>query len=255
MRRFTFMLLIALVHPVGAALAAEQAGLGGYRATLTPDNRVKYTLDAPDFTFTRITATNSTETEITIAGSNEAPVVIRFGGGNDISVERSGQVVSIRHGDGTDKLEAVAALLNGRAVSAFRRLVGSYERELMNDTAILSAKTSPFAYSLLLTAAFVSQLAGDPNAVERTRDLIRRRISAKLRAAAWRTTDCVTDYEQSLMANDTRNTQCLESADNMESFWDRAGARLLCSAEFLAGALSAETQFVSCSGLSPLKIQ
>ncbi len=183
MRRFTFMLLIALVHPVGAALAAEQAGLGGYRATLTPDNRVKYTLDAPDFTFTRITATNSTETEITIAGSNEAPVVIRFGGGNDISVERSGQVVSIRHGDGTDKLEAVAALLNGRAVSAFRRLVGSYERELMNDTAILSAKTSPFAY------------------------------------------------------------------------WDRAGARLLCSAEFLAGALSAETQFVSCSGLSPLKIQ
>jgi hypothetical protein len=254
MRRFTFMLLIALAYPVGAALAAEQAGLGGYKATLTPDNRVKYTLDAPDFTFTRITATDSTETEITIAGSNEAPVVIRFGGGNDLTVERSGQVVSIRHGDLSDRPEAIAALLNGRAVSAFRRLVGSYERELMNDTATLNAKASPFAYSLLLTASFVSQLAGDPNAIERTRDLIRRRIAAKLRAAAWRT-DCVTEYEQALMANDTRNTQCVESADNLDSFWDRAGARLLCAAEFLAGALSAETQFVSCSGLSPLKIQ
>ena len=185
---------------------------------------------------------------------NEAPVVIRFGGGDDISVERSGQLVSIRHGDGSDKLDAIAALLNGRAVSAFRRLVGSYERELMNDPATLNEKTSPFAYSLLLTAAFVGQLAGDPNAVERTRDLIRRRIAAKLRAASWRT-DCVTNYEQSLLANDSRNTQCMESADNLDSFFQRAAERLLCSAEFLAGALSAETQFVSCSGLSPLKIQ
>jgi len=248
------MLVFALVLPVGTAVAAQQSGLGGYKATVTPDNRLKYTLEGADFTFTRITAANSTETEITIAGSNEAPVVIRFGGQSEISVERGGQVVTLRRDDANEKLESIAALLNGRAVSAFRRVVGSYERELMNDTATLSAKTFPFAYSLLLTAAFVSQLAGDPNAVERTRDVIRRRISAKLRAAAWRT-DCVTEYEQDLMANDTRNTQCVESADNLDSFWDRAGARLLCAAEFLAGALSAETQFVSCSGLSPLKIQ
>ena len=45
--RFTFMLLMALVYPAEAAVAAEQAGLGGYKATLTPDNHVKYTLDAP----------------------------------------------------------------------------------------------------------------------------------------------------------------------------------------------------------------
>jgi hypothetical protein len=30
---------------------------------------------------------------------------------------------------------------------------------------------------------------------------------------------------------------------------------LLCASEFLAGALSAEAQFVACSGLAPLKIQ
>jgi hypothetical protein len=255
MQRCTLMVVLALVFRAGAAVAVEQSGIGGYTAAVTADNRLKYTLAAADFTFTRISAANSTETEIAIAGPNEAPVVIRFGGPGGLSVERGGQMVMLRHGETDDKLEAIAALLNGRGVTAFRALVGSYERDLMNDAATLGAKTSPFAYSLLLTAAFVSELAGDPNAMARTRELIRRRIAAGLRAAAWRKVDCVTDYERALLANDTRNTQCMESADNLESFWDRAGARLLCSAEFLAGALSAETQFISCSGLSPLKIQ
>ncbi len=254
MRRFTRVLLFVLTLPAGTAVAAEQAAPGGYRVIVTPDNRLKYTLQAADFTLTRITAA-STETEITIDGSNEAPVVIRFGGGNDVTIERSGQFVAIGHGDASGALAEATGLLNGRAVSAFRHLVGSYERELMDDKAALSANASPFAYSLLLTGAFVSQLAGDPNAVERTRDLIRRRIKAKLRAAAWQQQDCVTDYERALLANDTRNTQCLESANNLDSFWARSGARLLCASEFLAGALSAETQFIACSGLSPLKIQ
>ena len=254
MRRFTRVLLFVLTLPAGTAVAAEQTAPGGYRVIVTPDNRLKYTFQAADFTLTRITAA-STETEITIDGPNEAPVVIRFGGGNDVTVERSGQFVSIGHGNASEALAEAAGLLNGRAVSAFRHLVGSYERELMDDKATLSAKASPFAYSLLLTGAFVSQLAGDPTAVERTRDLIRRRIRAKLRAAAWQQQDCVTDYERALLANDTRNSQCLESADNLDSFWARSGARLLCASEFLAGALSAETQFIACSGLSPLKIQ
>ena len=255
MRRFTRVLLFVLTLPAGTAVAAEQAAPGGYRVIVTPDNRLKYTLQAADFMLTRITAASGAETEITIDGPSEAPVVIRFGGGNDVTVERSGQFVSIGHGDASDALTEAARLLNGRAVSAFRHLVGSYERELMDDKVALSANASPFAYSLLLTGAFVSQLAGDPNAVERTRDLIRRRIRAKLHAAAWQQQDCVTDYERALLANDTRNTQCLESADSLDSFWARSGARLLCASEFIAGALSAETQFIACSGLSPLKIQ
>jgi hypothetical protein len=100
----------------------------------------------------------------------------------------------------------------------------------------------------------VGQLAGDPNAVDRTRDLIRRRIAAKLRAASW-LADCVTEYERDLLANDTRYTQCQDAAENQDSWYERAAQRTLCAAEFLAGALSAETQFIACSGLSPLKIQ
>jgi len=252
MRTRTTIWLFALM--LFATVAAAEQGVGGYRATVTPDNRLKYTLGTADFTFTRTTDVDNGETEITLAGPNEAPVVIRFGGAEGISVERGAELVTIRPGE--DNALTAATLLTGRGVRAFRGLVGTYEREIAtNDAASVTSKAAPFAYSLLLTAAFVSELAGDPNAMARTRDLIRRRIAAKLRAAAWQQQDCVTDYERALLANDTRNTQCLESANNLDSFWDRAGARLLCSAEFLAGALSAETQFIGCSGLSPLKIQ
>jgi len=65
----------------------------------------------------------------------------------------------------------------------------------------------------------------------------------------------VTEYEQALLANDTRNTQCLEAANNLDSMFARGAERLLCASEFLLGALSAEAQFVACSGLAPLKIQ
>jgi hypothetical protein len=58
-----------------------------------------------------------------------------------------------------------------------------------------------------------------------------------------------------LVANDTRYTQCQASAEEMDAWYERAAQRTLCAAEFLAGALSAETQFIACSGLSPLKIQ
>jgi hypothetical protein len=254
MRYFITSICFALLYSTGSAAAAPQSGLGGYKATVTPDNRLKYTLESSEFTFTRLTAADTGATEITIAGSNEVPVVIRFGGQPEISVERGGQRRTIARGDTIDKVEAVAALLNGRAVTAFRRIVGSYELELMNDPAALGAKSAPFGYALLLTAAFVGQLAGDPNAVERTRDLIRRRIAAKLQAVAWRA-DCVTEYELALLANDTRYTQCQDAAESQDSWYERAAQRAMCAAEFLAGALSAETQFIACSGLAPLKIQ
>jgi len=73
--------------------------------------------------------------------------------------------------------------------------------------------------------------------------------TAKMRAVAWQQRDCVTEYERALLVNDDRNTQCMQSADNLDSVFARAAERLLCGAEFLAGAISAETQFVSCCAL------
>jgi len=125
------MMVFGLLAPVGAAVAADQSSMGGYRAVVTPDNRLKYTLESSEFNFTRITTPGTGETEITISGSIEAPVTIRFGRITGLTVERAGQVVAI--GSRDDGAEAAGALLKGRAVAGFRRMVGAFEREVLND--------------------------------------------------------------------------------------------------------------------------
>jgi len=251
MRRIVLVsvLFTALGLWSGTAIADQGlAGLSGYHVTLTPDHRLLYALATSEFTFTRVTTPQTGETEITIAGNGaESALVIRLGGPDGLTVERGGRMVIVRRDE--DSAQALRMMTGGRAVTAFRARVGAYERQLSNDPASVADVVSPFAYSALLTAAFVGELAGDPNSLARTRDLIRHRLAAKIRAAAWQQRDCVTDYERALLANDARNTQCMQSADNLDSFLARAAERLVCGAEFLAGAISAETQFVSCSAL------
>ena len=60
-------------------------------------------------------------------------------------------------------------------------------------------------------------------------------------------------YEQALLANDTRNTQCMDSANNV-AWYVRPAERLLCGAEFLSGAYGAESSYVACMGLAALKL-
>ncbi len=249
MRKFRLIgvLLITFAWSAATTSAGQSfAGLGDYKASRTTDNRLVYTLAAADFTFTRVTVPQTGESVITIAGTGaESALVIHIGGSNRLTIERGGRIVVVNPGE--DNAEAIRMMTGGRAITAFRYRVGSYERRLADDQATLSDALSPFAYSVLLSAAFVGELAGDPNALGRTRDLIRRRIAAKIRAAAWQQRDCVTDYELALIANDERQTQCLDAADGLDSFFARAAERLLCGAEFLAGAISAETQFAQCS--------
>jgi len=251
MRRLMLVgvLLIALGFVPGTAMAGQGlAGLSGYKAAVTPDHRLSYSLATSEFTFTRVTAPETGATEITIAGGRaESALVIRFGGANGLTIERGGRMVIVRRDE--DNAQALRAMTGGRAVTAFRARVGAYERQLANDPASLDDQVSPFAYSALLTAAFIGELAGDPNSLARTRDLIRRRLAAKIRGASWQQKDCVTEYERALIDNDNRNTQCMQSADNLDSFVARAAERLLCGAEFIAGAISAETQFIACSAL------
>jgi hypothetical protein len=233
----------------GTAMADQGlAALSGYKATVTPDHRLSYSLATSEFTFTRVTAPQTGETEIRIAGDGpESALIIHLGGPNRLTIERGGRMVIVSRDE--DSAQALRAMTGGRAVTAFRARLGAYERQLANDPSSVNDAVSPFAYSVLLTAAFIGELGGDPNSLARTRDLIRHRLAAKIRGAAWQQRDCVTDYERALIANDERNTQCMQSADNLDSFLARAAERLLCGAEFLAGAISAETQFVSCSAL------
>ena len=85
-----------------------------------------------------------------------------------------------------------------------------------------------------------------------TRDLVNQRIRRKMMAVRFDFQDCVTDYERYLLQIDTQRTQCLEAANSRDSWYARAADRLGCEAEFIAGALAGEGQFISCTALGSL---
>jgi len=233
------------------------AGLGEFRAAQTWDNRLKFAMTTAEFEFGRVTSETG-ETEITIGGKGEDVLIIRLGGPDGLSVEKGGRVINVRRGE--DASEAVRRLVGGRALTAFRQRLGQYERQLAGETGFRKKDPmDPYAYTFLLTAAFVGELAGDPNAIGRSRELIRRRIlSARARPQQAGFTmrqgeDCWMKYEQALLSNDTRNSQCMDWANNV-AWYLRSAERLLCSAEFLSGALGAESSYITCMGLSALKL-
>jgi hypothetical protein len=221
-------------------------GLGSVAASIDWDNRKQLTLAGEGFRATRTYTPLTREVELTIAGSGETPLVVRFGGVEGFSVTRGTQVVR-----GTQDPAAIAALINGGAVSAFRERIGNYERRLMAWSAP-SRVDDPHADGFLLAGALLSSLAGDPTAVGRARDLIMRRIRGKVRAVRFQFTDCVTEYELYLLEIDQQRTDCLEAANSRDSWYARASDRLFCEVEFMARALSGEGQFVECTALASI---
>ena len=232
-------------------------GLGAFNIALTWDNRTKVAMTTSDFEYTRVSS-DTGETEIGIGGRGEDTLTVRFGGPDGLSVAKGGRTINVTRT--ADTAEAVRRLVGGRAVTAFRRRLGQYERQLANEAGAWKRHPlDPCAYTFMLTAAFIGELAGDPNAMGRSRDLIERRIlSARGRPQQASFTmrqggDCWMDYEQALLANDTRNSQCMDSANSV-AWYLRGAERLLCGAEFLSGALGAESSYVGCMGLAGLKL-
>jgi hypothetical protein len=230
---------------VAVARAGKIPGLGTVTGTLGWDRRSQLTLATADFEVTR-TMMPTGEFEISIAGEGEATLTIRGGGINGLILTRGSSVVR-----GTADLEALRALASGRAATAFREQVGGYERRLISMDPVARADDA-HAYGFLLAGAFVSSLAGDPTAMPRARDLLMRRLRGQVRAAAFQFRDCVTDYEKSLLANDSNRTSCLDAANSRDAWYQRAAERTFCEVEFVASTLSAEGQFIGCSALLPL---
>ncbi len=253
----------AEVKPLPAQGAMRQsgtgriAGLGEFKAAQTWDNRLKFGLATAEFAFERTTSETG-ETEITIGGTGEDALIIRLGGPDGLSVEKGGRVITVRRGE--DASEAVRRLVGGRALTAFRHRLGQYERQLAAETGW--RKKDPmdsYAYSFLLTAALIGELAGDPNAIGRTRELIGRRILAahgRPQPAGFvrrQGEDCLMKYEQALLKNDSRASQCMEATANV-AWYLRYAEEVLCSVEFVAGALGAESSLITCMGLAGLKL-
>ncbi|MEX2662075.1 MAG: hypothetical protein WD227_09095 [Vicinamibacterales bacterium] len=229
-----------------ASRSGQIPGLGSVAASIDWDNRKQLTLAGKGFRVTRTHTPLTREVELTIAGSGDAPLVVRFGGVEGFSVTKGTQVVR-----GTADPLAIAFLISGPAVSAFRERIGNYERRLIAGGAPARVD-DPHADGFLLAGAFLSSLAGDPTAVGRARDLITRRIRGKVRAVGFQFKDCVTDYELYLLDIDEQRTNCLEAANSRDSWYARAADRLGCEVEFMAQALAGEGQFISCTALGAI---
>ncbi|MEO5896796.1 MAG: hypothetical protein ABIS06_13950 [Vicinamibacterales bacterium] len=235
----------ALRQDVAVTRTGKIPGMGNVRGTLGWDRRAQLTLETSDFEVGRTIAPTG-EVEISIAGKGEPTIVIRVGGSEGMIVTRGSHVVR-----GSADAAALRGLFTGRAATAFRAHVGEFERRLIGVEPAARADDA-HAYGFLLAGAFVSSLAGDPTAMGRARDLIIRRIRGRVLAAAFQFRDCVSDYERSLLQNDSGRSSCLDSANEQDAWYARAAQRVLCEGEFMASTLSAEGQFVSCSALLPL---
>lgn len=225
------------------ARAGVLPGLGRVAASIEWDNRQQLTLTGPGFEVTRAYTPLTRETEITVSGFGESPVVVRLGGVDGFSVTKGSQVTR-----GTADPDAIRALVSGRAVAAFRERIGNYERRLIAG-AVRPRQDDAHADGFLLAGALLGSLSGDVSAVGRARDLITRRIQARLRAVRLDFQDCVRDYEQYLLMIDEQRTQCLDAANGRDSWYARAADRLGCEVEFMAGAMAGEGQFISCTAL------
>jgi hypothetical protein len=226
---------------VAAARSGRIAGLGKIGASIGWDGRKAISLTDDDFTVTRTFTPATREVEITIAGKGERDVVIRLGGAAGLRVSSGGRVIGV-----SDTAAAVGAL-RGRAMASFRERIGNYERQMIAGKA--ARLDDPHADGFLFVGAFLASLAGDPTAVARARDLVLQRIRGKLQAVRFNFKDCVTEYELYLLQIDKQRTQCLDAANGRDSWYARAADRLGCEAEFIAGALAGEGQFISCTAL------
>ena len=229
-----------------ASRSGRIPGLGQVKASVDWDGSHELTLTAKDLHVTRRFSPVTHQVEIVVSGADDVPLEIRFGGVDGLSLTRGATVVR-----GTSDHDGIRALVSGPAVAAFRELIGNYERGLMAGVRPARADDA-HADGFLLAGAFVSSLAGDPTAVGRARDHITRRIRGSFRAARFQFKDCVSDYEKYLLMIDQKRTDCLSAANGRDSWYARAADRLGCEAEFIAGALAGEGQFVGCTALGAI---
>jgi hypothetical protein len=230
---------------VAVARTGRIPGLGTVQGTLGWDNRMSVTLLNDKFVVRRTLDPLTRSVEITISGEADVPLSILLGGPEPPRVLKGKRPIDL------SDARAMRGALDGEAVSAFRELIGNYQRALIAGRPAARAD-DPHADGFLLIGAFLSSLGGDPTAMAVARDLIFQRIRGKLNAVRFDFRDCVTEYERYLLKIDGQRSQCLDAANDRDSWYARAADRLGCEAEFMAAALAGEGQFASCTTLGAM---
>jgi hypothetical protein len=230
---------------VAVARTGRIPGLGTVQGTLGWDNRMSVTLLNDKFVVRRTLDPLTRSVEITISGEADVPLSILLGGPEPPRVLKGKRPIDL------SDARAMRGALDGEAVSAFRELIGNYQRALIAGRPAARAD-DPHGDGFLLIGAFLSSLGGDPTAMAVARDLIFQRIRGKLNAVRFDFRDCVTEYERYLLKIDGQRSQCLDAANDRDSWYARAADRLGCEAEFMAAALAGEGQFASCTTLGAM---
>jgi hypothetical protein len=183
------------------------------------------------------------EVALTIGSGADALTVEK--GPSGVSVARRGQLFWLEPTEQSQ--DAIRAAVGGQAVDAFRGQIGQFARSFARQRP--NSETDPHAFGLLVSAALVGELAGDNTAMQRARDLIMARTAPGTRPARFRRGECTDALFTELYRNDNTRTSCLADAENYEYWYQRAGQRLLCEAEFMSNTAESETKYAKCLAL------
>lgn len=213
-----------------------------FSSTVDEQGNAWFKATVDDFTLEKAVASTGDTTIRLMQGKDVVSIAMNHGG-YVVARGRKAARLDSQYGKQED-LDAIRAVLLGSpAVRTFRRLTASFESRDDDD------EEGPLFLSTLVDGAIVQMLDGDSGATERIGKRITRKHRAGLRQAMMRPdnlfTDCILNYEMSLMEAWDLFYQCTETAFNARwYFW--YGAENLCELEFLIRSQQYIYQFLAC---------
>jgi hypothetical protein len=201
-----------------------------------------FTAKAGDFTLEKAVASTGDTTIRLMQGKDVVSIAMNHGGYVVARGKKTARLDS--QSEKQEDMDAVRAVLLGSpAVRTFRRLSASLENRDDDD------HEGPLFLSTLVDGAIVQMLDGDSGATERIGKRITRKRRASLRPAMLRAdglfTDCILNYEMSLMQAWDLFSQCTQTALN-SAWYIWWSAEKFCELEFLIRSQQYVYQFIGC---------
>jgi hypothetical protein len=214
-----------------------------FSSTVDQQGNAQITVKAGDFTLQKVVAASGDATIRLVQGTDVVSVAMNHGG---YVVARGKKTARFDPQSGTpgnmDDIRAV--LLGSSAVRTFRSLSASFENRDEIDS------EGPLFLSTLVDGAIVEMLDGDAGATARVGKRITRKRRAGLQQARLMPgqlfTDCIMNYEMSLMYAWDQLSQCTETTFTLYWYmwW---GAETFCEFEFLLRSQQYIYQYLSCT--------
>jgi hypothetical protein len=252
---FGLFLLAANIQPVAAQQSSENSvnkhpvheerdpvTNAVFRSTVDAQGNAVFTVNVEDFTLEKAVASSGDTTIRLTQGKDNVSIGMNRGG---YVVSRGRKTARLDPQSGKpEDMDAVRGLLLGsQAVRTFRRLSDSLENRDEKD------EEGPLFLSTLVDGAIVEMLDGDSGAAQRIGKRITRKHRAVLQQVKLRPygafTDCILDYELSLLEAMDLFYECTSSAVRLSwiLWW---GMETMCELEWFIRSQQYIYQFMSC---------